>query len=425
MNSILAVEKGLPPGLWVPLPDGPTDRYRTENYRRNDLPYEDIVDLGAFAVARIMRAAPETGRVSFMPRKQDVDEMFHDGFGLSSRRLQRFYGGIRRLDYALGFYPDGVTPSREDLFKRLRWMATYALDLEQDLHGSKDIRQVIKWGTDRDLLPGVAVIYSSLGDAATIDIQRIFAIEKPNSRQQLTYLDVYRFGAQVLKDNQGVPLSQIELDERYKGYFLAKPYNVVRSFFSSMNKFWMEFGLVTDTKGMGKKELGDIGIRHAIQTGVSEFTDKIVANLSAQNKFPSEAPLRRFFKGIPGYRKYVTDKYGTYLALRDELVTQKVLPEVVQLACQKFEATDEFKGWLKQHTSVLQALSQDLPSARYALRIMERGFDLLDEAIFEMQFIDLKNRLKTLGIKEEADVRFVFTVIPRFDPDEALALRAK
>lgn len=422
MNSILAVEKGLPPGLWLPTADEPTDKYRSENFRRNDLPYEDIVEYGSFVVAMALRSAPQTGRINFIPKGTDITEMYQAGYGFPIDRLEP-RGGMSRLQHALGFYPRRFIPTREELLARLRWMATYSLDVEEDLNGSRNVRSIMLWGSARNLLPGIKVMQKVLGKDTTPEIQRIFAIEKPNSREQLSYLDVYRFGAKVLSENDGKPLRQQELDAKYKDYFLAAPYSVLVAFFGASNKFWLEFGHLTHARGFSPNELINIGVRYAIETGQPSFSHGDIVKLSADNKLPSTYPMGHYFDGVVGYRDRVNEHYDKYVSLRDELVAQGISPEAVKTACREFEANEEFAGWLRENADVLQKLSRDLPAAKYALRLMSSGFSLLDEEIFMMQYVDLRRGLQSLGITSEEKLRFVFRIIPRINADEALAMK--
>ena len=76
MNSILAVERGLPPGLWLPLAEETTEQYLRENFDHQGHEYADIVDYGAFIVAMTLLGSRESGRTCMMPNTYDMNELY-------------------------------------------------------------------------------------------------------------------------------------------------------------------------------------------------------------------------------------------------------------------------------------------------------------------------------------------------------------
>lgn len=83
MNSILATEKGLPPGLWLPRAEEPTEKYLRENFSRSDLTDEDVLDYGMFVVALIVLDKNCSGRISTAPSTDDFNDLSGQGYGIS------------------------------------------------------------------------------------------------------------------------------------------------------------------------------------------------------------------------------------------------------------------------------------------------------------------------------------------------------
>lgn len=423
MNSILAVEKGLPPGLWLPTAEESTEQYLTENFNHGNHDYEDIVDYGAFIVSLAALGQAETGRVSLMPRTTDFNEMHEAGYGISINVLIKKYGGLMKLQRALGFYPDLLHPEDEDLTKdevrqRLKWVKEHAYPLENDIENIT-LRGLMHWGSERHLLPSVDRCHGVLGSELK-DVRRDLGMEKRDD-EGVTLLDMFRFGAKVLRDYDGKPPIAKELDQRYEGTFNAKPYETIRRYFKTSNLFWMEFDLVTNTKGFKPEELVNIGVRWAIQHGGTEkLIPSMIDKESAAMKLPSRLPIAKYFHSIPGYRGEVQSEYEQYLETQTEFEADGVSPDVFEAACRRYEAGDEFRQWLKTNIETLQKLSVDNEKSKYVLTIMRKGFDLLDESYFDIQMEDFMKYLKKLGIQSEEEIRFIFTVVPRLNADEVL-----
>jgi hypothetical protein len=416
MSSTLAVEKGLPPGLWLPTAHESTEQYRSEVFNHSNHPYEDIIDYGAFAVALIVLDSPRTERVSYMPSQKDIDKLFGAGYGISRPRLGSEYGGVARLQQALGWYPKGYRPPKEELITRLKWMASYALDPETDLDRST-VDEVLRWGAQRDLLPSSPVSYKILGDTIG-NVRKIFAIEKPNSPKQYTFSDVYRFGALVLKDN-ATPPTDIELDRHYGDYFHAKPDQAIRAFFGTTTKFWLEFGLLTKVPQLDQELVRNFGIRYAIENDGQAPNKPIVEKMSELRTFPSALAIARNFGGIINYQQVVQEGYQEYLKLHGELVEQGVTEEVVRLVCRKYEAGEAFSGHLKDHASTMAKVSMPTSGARYVRRLITSGLDLEDQDIYDMQLEDLLHAFRRTGIKRDA-THFALELVPRINVDEVL-----
>jgi hypothetical protein len=117
MDSIQS-EICLPPGLYLPLAEESTEKYRAEYFRGNDVTHEDVVDLACFAVALNVLAAPVTGRVNVMPQLRDFRYLRSMGYGIHWRRFDEF-GGLTKIQSDLGFFADGVLPSTDAVVERL------------------------------------------------------------------------------------------------------------------------------------------------------------------------------------------------------------------------------------------------------------------------------------------------------------------
>ena len=206
MRSVLDVDVGLPPGLWLPTADEPVDRFRSEVFNHSNHPYEDIVDFGVFATAMTALAANDK-RPSFMPSQMILLELYTAGYGVQPKRVQRVYGGESRLQRALGFYPNRSKPGKEEIFERCRWMAEFVLPKVIEPNPAlKTVHGILSWGTKRNLLPSTDVVRSAVnGD--TTEIRRIFGIEKPDTLVLVTKRDLFKFGAKIIDENGG-PLGQ-------------------------------------------------------------------------------------------------------------------------------------------------------------------------------------------------------------------------
>lgn len=409
MNELLLVEKGLPPGLWLPLSEESTEQYKKESFNRPDHPYENIVDFGSFVVALAMF---DEERICYMPNQLDLRALSKVGYGVSEANLRKNYGGLIRLQQSLGFYPPGTYPEKDALIERLKWMRSYQAYIPRidGQHRMLKTNDVIVWGSSRRLLPSLKAIKNALG--GTTELQKIFSIEKPHAREQLTPLDLYKFGARVIRDNSG-PISQVKLDKKYSTYFLGSPSRTVRAFFNTLNEFWQEFGYICDASGMTHQDLVDVGVRLAITSGEPQIPKKRITELSAKKVFPSYYPIRRRFGNLSNYQKEIDEGYKKYQALNQALLSLGVAQSIINLACRKFASDNEFGEWLTGHSAELVKLSVDTVNGEYARKIIERGLDLGNDELLMLQQSDFELTLYRLGIKSKLEKQFALSLVPR------------
>ena len=413
MNAVLAVDKGLPPGLWLPTPDEPTDKFLVEHFNHGKHPYEEVIELGIFTVTLACFDEERRNHGSLMPTEQDLRELYNAGYGLNRYQIDNNYGGYARLQKALGFYPRDYWPKEEDLKERLQWMADHSLAREDHFAGSRDsVEDILSWGKRRDLLPSRAIMEKVLGkDLSTV--RTVFAIERPKTQERYTVMDAYKMAAEALRRNNGLPVTQVQFNEMFAAECEVRPYQIVGTFCGSMRSLWREFGFITETGDMDRNDLISAGVRHMIQSGNPTITKPLVERLSAAKKFPSMQPIRKEFQGsIAVYRDAVTKAYETYLAFEAELIEQGVSREVCALASRKYEVGEEYTQLLTNNVNVLTIISGESESAQYVRTVIARGFDLEHELTMEMQLIDLKAALKKLGITTESGTRFIFELIP-------------
>lgn len=414
-NPILAVPEGLPPGIVPLLPEADTAKYRAENFNHGSHTPDDLRGYGIFVITLALYAAPDTGRTNFMPTTMDFQELLEAGYGMGYHRLQKL-GGIKALQRNLGFYPDGYHPEQEELLERLRWMAQYALKPPIEFKSShKKINQVIQWGADRNLLPARDITLDILGDAR-VYAQRMFGIETRSLRTAYSYLDVYRFGARVIRENDG-PLTRDALDQKYPSVFNARPGNIIKAFFGTLTNFWLQFDRIPESSGVSDDFAVTLGVRHAIKTGELSMKWGTLSQLIKEQKVSSKS----IKTDVRAYRQKVTEGYQAYLDVRDRYTQCGITAEVFQAACQKFEPTLDFEYKLWEGFNALHKLSSGTPAAHFILAAIRNGFDLEDERIFERQHRGLERAMRDLGIAGE-DRRFIFDLIPRVDADEMLAL---
>jgi hypothetical protein len=417
-DPLLATYESLPPGLWPPRAEEPTDQFLKENFNHDDHTDAELITYGAFVVGLALLGPP---RESMMPKREDFADMYEAGYGLSVNRLTTTYGGTRRLQRLMGFSVKGDVPEQPELIDRLRWMARYSL---QPFRGEnfppKSAEAVMHWGQSKDLLPSTPVIEDVLGGRARTHalFVRLFSIEKPRVRELYTFLDVYKFGATVIRENDG-PLTRSEMNEKYHDYFRLNPYSVILSFFGSLHAFWLEFDHVADASGLTPQDVIHLGIRRAIADDDPCFTRKRVAELSRAKRFPNK-PVQNL-GGVMAYTELVEPGYQAYQKVRDRLVGCGVNESLVKSICQrKFEPTPEFEAWLCARIGLLRTLSLSTSYAQFLRELVQDGFDLDREAAYKLQQIGLPTALENLGI-EGSQKRQLYELIPRIDPNEALA----
>ncbi len=417
MNTLLCTEKGLPPGLWLPTQYENTEKYLVENFAHPNHDYEDIVDFGSFLVAMTVLNMEGGERTSTMPLSEDVELVHAAGYGLSLRLLSHQYGGLKKLQGALGYYPDGFEPTAEELLDRFRWIANYAHARDSGDTELHNVEDVIRWGAERDLTPAFNRVYKILG-GDTFALRSIFDVEKRNS-PSITALHLYRFGDKVIREN-GKPIGMRELNEKYTEEFVSTPYETIRAAFGTYTKFWLEFDYVPTSSGLSEREIVDIGVRWAIKNGSASIQTRDIEQLSKAMRFPSRLPIRRYFGSIPAFRDSLIEEYYRYTEIRNEFAQNGVEPHVFEAACRKFETTPEFSYWLKLNIEPLTKLSNGSEASRFVLRIMHTGFNLEDNDIFILQLEDVKKSLRSIGIRSLDDQRFIFDLIPRIRASEVL-----
>jgi hypothetical protein len=420
MISTHEVSAGLPPGLWLPTSDESTDQYRVENFNKPDHPYEDIVDYGSFLVAL---AYFDNNRAdgSLMPLREDISDMYVQGYGLSPNGyLRTRYGGVKRLQRSLGFFPKGYWPSQDELTERLTWIKEYAYPLEErdsDLDNLQ-LHQLILWGSLRRLSPDPEIAYGVYGSDTTM-IRRQLGLERRNTRIRDFPSHLYSFGARVITENDG-PLQSDELNEKYSSEFTSSPYEAIRTTFGSLAKFWSEFGYKTKAEKLDKDELVSLGVRWSLAHGGIIMDTGHITNLSKQNRFTSKTPVQQRFGRVTVFREEVQRAYDRFMIFSKELDSSGVVNEVIDLVGRFYEVGDVFEQHVTQHVDTLVKLSQDSKEAKYVRSLMDRGLDLLDRTTFEMQREDLLKILTKLGISSESEVRFVLDFVPRLDVEETI-----
>ncbi|HTE57947.1 MAG TPA: hypothetical protein VK694_04340 [Verrucomicrobiae bacterium] len=416
-NSVLAVPEVLPPGLFPLLETEDTDKYLTTNFNHANHTLEDLGDYGAFMVTLALWSASETGRIDLAPTARDFREMYKAGYGPSYYRLQQ-YGGVAAVRRQLGYYPEDFRPEQSELLDRFRWMAQHALQPPLDIapETPKKLNQVIQWGADRSLLPSRTITLDVLGSARG-EVQRLFGLETRVLRNQYTHNDVYRFGAHVIRENNG-PLTRDKMNKKYRNYFRAHPGNVIVAFFGSITKFWLKFDRLPFAHGLTDQELVTVGIRHAIKSGTPYMSASVLRTLSKKQEF-TQAPIDR---GLKAYRAAVEAGYDIYLDARNRYTQSGITPEVFQAACRKFEPTPAFEYGLWENFNTLHRLSSKTRPAIFALKAIQHGFDLEHDDIFARQHRALERALHDLDITGN-DRKFVYDLIPRIDANEMLALR--
>ena len=186
MNSILEVGKGLPPGLWLPRAEEPTEIYSRTTFNHKNHDFADLLDYGAFVTALAMFDAERSGRICLMPNLKDFDSLFEAGYGLSEKNV-KLNGGIKKIQLALGFYPEGYTPVKEQLITRFKWLYEYALPLAEGDEAVKhmSMEDIINWGSARRLTPSTKICYPALnGD--TSNLRMLLGIDKRLTHKSLS-----------------------------------------------------------------------------------------------------------------------------------------------------------------------------------------------------------------------------------------------
>lgn len=419
MSDVAVLEKGLPPGLLLPRAEEPVEKFSKDVFNRSDHPYEEVIELGMFAVALAAFDPERLASGTLMPSHMDMRDIFQAGYGIGPTRIQKRYDGYARLQQALGFCPREYRPEEDELVERLDWFANKYLPVDDDFKGSRNaIEDVLEWGMRRRLLPSLAIMQEVLGKNHTQVIKQTLDLEKVSTKERYSPMDAYRLAARVIAE-YGMPITQAELNKRYKDDYNVAPYLMVSSQCGSLGALWLEFGFVHDTKAFDADDLVNIGTRQAIRTGSPKIERRLIDSLSAQKRFPSRMALRNHFDGsTTKFQEKVQQEYEEYLKLRDELGDLGVTGEVCRTVSQlRYESGQEFSSHLIDGAEILAKLSANSESAAYALRIINTGFDLLHADTMQLQLKDFKKALKKLGIQSGEEYRFVFGFIPHISYD--------
>lgn len=421
MNSILAVELGLPPGLWLPLPEEDTEQYRRERFNHANHSMERVVDLGAFATALIVFKG-DKDRLSYMPRQEDFEELFAAGYGLSKYHLDKPYGGLSGIQSRLGFYPRGSRPDKEETLQRAKWMAAYAIPLDKDFDMQDAIMSdILRWGAKRNLMPSADYVMGLFGDDQR-KLQRIFGKERPNALRWYRKQDLYRFGARVLAEN-GRPITRDEINTKYGDMFIGNPDHIITEHFGTSAHFWAEFGWYMNQKGMKPAELVDIGVRMYILNPGNTLSYSKAEALSADGRFPSPYLLETHFGRFTVYREKVEKVLQEFWRVREGLIKHGVSNEVITLAARKYSTEhNSFELWRK-YAHALHIISADTSSATYVRKLMREGLNLHDDTIFSMQKQDLIRALRGMKIKSRNDISFIIGLIPCLDLSEIIPMK--
>jgi hypothetical protein len=417
METQLQIIKNLPPGLVLPTADIPTEKYRKENFRPGECTNENIFDLGTLAVALAAWAAPITERVSLMPTQRDIIELHTAGYGVAMRTLNR-RGGIKWLQRTLGFYPEGYVPPEEELTPRLVWVTTHAyyLDSPPETEHLPPLKQLLQWGSERNLLPAPKIILP-IYNSDLPRLRKMLSVERKVERTIVTNQDLYRLGARVIQENNG-PMGGDELDKKYGNEFRSNLARVIKWRFGSLTNFWGEFDYLPTASGLNKDDLLNCGVRWNIQYGPTNFATPLLRSLSRAKRFANPTTIAAHFDSIPLYRAAVETGYNVYLQVRTEFEHASVDPEVFRLACRKFEATEEFEAHLHNNRDYLVKLSA--LALRETLQIMDRGLNLEDEGIFKQELSAITTALQNADLWNERALRFCLNLIPRFAVEEAI-----
>lgn len=417
-NQTLERPLPLPPGLHLPTADEDPDKFRSENYHPKGLEDWQVLDFGSFVVALAAFDVAEGNRVSLKPLRDDLVGLRSEGYGPSARMIQKFYHSYQGLQHGLGFSVKQVTPDRDELLTRFEYIADNLLDPKEEFGDQYTMLELLTWCSMRDLAPYIDTAREVLGGSLN-DVRVIFGAREKDVAPSLTHTDLYRFGAKVLDEQKKVPLVR-ELKQKYQHAFGIDPVWAIGREYTNTNRFWLEFDRVRDTHGMTSQQVVNLGTRYAIRTGDRELPFVALEEAANQHLLPSLNSYERHLDGIRDFRGLVQRDLEAYDALVGELAEEGISADVVQAFCGKFEPTDEFQEWLHGGKDILVKLSQNSEDASYILRLLRDGLDLLHEPTYNYQLRDLKKHLKSLGISKRGDMRFVFTAVPRLNPNEAL-----
>lgn len=413
-------EVGLPPGFFLALPDEPTEKFRNESFSHIGHDFEDIVEFGIFMVSLMVYKENVTheGRTSMMPTTVDIQDLYDAGYGMSIGTLYT-YGGVGKLQDALGFYPDRSKPDKKALLERFRYLKDTAIP--QDSNASiTSLDDVLKWGAERDLIPSINVTHQAF-EYDMLALRSLFGVERREVVRHGTYLKAFRLGAQVIAEH-GRPIETKQLDAEHPEVFNGKTSRMLRYLFGTLTEYWYEYGWVPNSRGMKKEDLLNLGVRWAINHDGHIPSTSEINRLSAQQLYVSQQPLKNHFDGVKHFREEVSKAYQVYQKCVSAMKREGVDAEVIRVCSRRYDTSIDFPALLKDKKGVLQSLSDGSAKASWILKIMEQGFDLMDDEVLVMQIEDFVRSLKRRGISNDEDLRFIFSVIPRIHTDEGIKM---
>lgn len=408
----------LPPGLYFPTADEDVGKYKSDNFSGGELEDWRVLDYGSFVVALAAFGVADGNRVSLMPTKTDLQELRTLGYGPSVTRITREYGGIKKLQADLGFYPYQFQPGKEELLARYSWLASDVIDLEKDINGTPTVKKIIEWCSIRDLAPQSAIVYDTL-DRNVDEVRTIFGIQEKDLCSKISYGHMYKLGTQALQDNGGIPKIE-ELKKNYGHEVPIRLQTVMEHHFGGYNKFWLEFGKIFDTSGLSPEEIINFSTRMAIRTGERAFERSTVVAYAANQELPTIASIDHRVGGLIAFREGVAKNLERYDAIVDELAESGISSSVVRAFCAKFEPTDDFMNWLDSGKPVLAKLSaRNGAAVEYLLKLISSGFDLINDDIFDHQLHDFAKLIKRFGFKSSG-LRFMLQATPRVNAEELM-----
>lgn len=411
----------LPPGLWLPLAEEPTDQYLSSNMDRPDLPYELLVDYGSFIVALNVLAAVDTENLNYIPKQEHFRALRKVGYGISIARLEGEFGGLRNLQGTLGFFADNVIPSESEVLDRLKWMATGPLNDDTMPSGETlSVIRIFKWGWGRKLLPSDDALTTVLGPQRGEKVRRIFGMDMPpDVHRYYTARDTYKLGQRIL-DKHGAPIKQLEVDNLYSDDYIYKPYNIIRATCGSMFELWSSFGLYPDLSGVKAERLIDLGAQYALRNAGQLPARHTARLLSRELQFMNIDKIINEFGNYSTYKKEVNRALQQFGNLTSALIQEGVSDDVIHLLGANFRSSPDFSSRALMYVGALQSLSSASYHAGFVRKLLLDGFDLRNDDVYRMQLLDLKRSLRIIGVRDKAHIRYMLGLMPRIDIDETV-----
>ncbi len=418
MTDAEAPEFLLPPGLDLPSEDADLTEFLVEKIpHTGPLPEVFLKRYGAFITAFTQ------DRISHMPTKQDVQGWYRAGYGFGYERIRAMEGGFSAFQRRLGFYPLGYQPTESELTERYTYIAKHLIRNDPDF----DLRtastdEVVLWASARNLGPERDVARDVL-DGSLSKVGQIFEMGRVFGASELTHKNAFRVAQRAL-DIHGQPISVDELEGLEWDETARDAHLIVRAFPGGATKLWREFDLESPSRqSFTPEELVLRGLQHCIKHGRTELKAPTINELSTSFRFPSRSPINRHFKSSYRFNELVQGQYSRFELLMDHYtksgeVTERVFRDINR----RFSFDEEYLISLRQNLPVLVALSESSGLvAPYARHLLVDGLNLRDNDVYALQLRGLFRSLAILGIEEEGCVRWLLNIIPRLNPDEAVA----